>query len=112
MTLASPIANEPAASGMTVARLQTPTGAVARGSLDCAEHSFGDCSSLETGATARDCRSRGGIACGNELLIAEHLNLNDQVYEGLRVFRPTQPGTLAELAQAPANTDLGEHAAS
>ena len=30
---------------------------------------------------------------GNELLIAEHLNLNDQVYEGLCVFRLTQPGT-------------------
>ena len=28
------------------------------------------------------------------------------MYEGLRVFRLTQPGTLAELAQAPANTDF------
>ncbi len=91
-----------------VARFANADGAQWRGAhWTSREHSFGDCSSLETGATARDCRSRGWDRVrGNELLIAEHLNLNDQVYEGLRVFRLTQPGTLSELAQAPANTDL------
>ncbi len=91
-----------------VARFANADGAQWRGANWTArEHSFGDCSLLETGATARDCRSRGWDRIrGDELLIAEHLNLNDQVYEGLRVFRLTQPGTMAQLAQAPANADL------